>query len=493
MQLKRLFAFEKEGMAKSVVIVLVYNIVEKLIMTGRGIVFARVMGPSEYGVFCLAYFFIPVALAIARMGIPTCFTRYVSQYEMKNALRDFIKKTFGLLAAGGIVVGLFTLLFSHRLSLWVYSSPLYPGIILLCGLTVLPNALFEGLDAIFAGLRIFKLQSLMRFTQFIIFTALGIILVLLYRKTTPLIIANLFSLVTATAFFGWLLVRYLKQHRSPQIIQEPDFYRKIFSFSLAYFFAPVIYLLFSYTDRWMLVQLTDLYNVGIYSAATRFSGLIVSFGVLASNVLVPNLSQLWEAGEKEKAVYMLNFSTKVSTLLLFGISVGLYLVKDQIVPLFYGNKYIDSLPIIGVILIFGLFQSINLTIGGFARLIEKTYILPLCHAIGLVVNLILNYILISRFGIMGAAAASTISSALILAFMLAWFHREGLKVTFSTVLACALPLLLIFNKWIAAGLCILVAGIILKTPFFLKADEREVLVSQFHKARLKFAGHVEKQ
>lgn len=98
------------------------------------------------------------------------------------------------------------------------------------------------------------------------------------------------------------------------------------------------------------------------------------------------------------------------------------LLKNQIIPLLYGEKYIYSLKAVNILLMFWLFQSINWTLGGYAGLKEKTYIPLLCNSVGLVSDVFLNYILIPKLGLVGAAAASTFSSALILLIMLGWIY-----------------------------------------------------------------------
>ena len=94
--------FNKESIGKSAAILTSFTVSEKIIQISRGIIFARLLGPAEYGVYNLAFFFIPLAVTFARLGIPSCFTRYIPQYEIKNALQDFLKKTYLLVLAGGL-------------------------------------------------------------------------------------------------------------------------------------------------------------------------------------------------------------------------------------------------------------------------------------------------------------------------------------------------------------------------------------------------------
>ncbi len=357
---------------------------------------------------------------------------------------------------------------------------------MICALTILPYTLYESLAAIFAGLRVFKLQAILRFGQFLIFTILGIIIIFYYPKAKPLILANLISLVIVTWLFGLLLKKYFSIHKSQNIIiKEPDFYRKISKFSLFYILTPVIYTMFSYTDRWILARLTDITQVGIYSVAVNVSGLIFMFGMIAGNVLTPNLSKIWEKGNKTGAIYYLEFSTKVNIILLLIGAVILSLLKEQIIPLLYGEKYIEVLPIINMLIIFWLIQSINWTIAAYANLIEKIHILLFCNSVGLASNVFLNFILIPKVGLIGAALASTCSSTIILVMMFVWFYKNGFKVKLSTVLLCFSPWIFLLGSLFASLLLIIFISIILKTNVILSNEERNMLYTQAKQAILK--------
>lgn len=144
-----------------------------------------------------------------------------------------------------------------------------------------------------------------------------------------------------------------------------------------------------------------------------------------------------------------------------------------------------SLPIVGMLLIFWLAHAVYWIIAGYAQLIEKTYIPLVCGAIGLISNVVLNYIFIPKYELMGAAVATTISFGLILVAMHLWFKKEGLKIKTSTVSICILPLIFVFNAFIAAFLFVIVLSLILGTNFIITQDEKETLRRQLKKGLAK--------
>ncbi len=481
--------FTKESIGRSTAILVAFNVMENLGLVVRGIVFARWLGPTEYGVFSLAFFFIPLAVALAKLGIPSSFARYIPRYEMRNALRDFLKRTYTLILIGGLFLVLLGLLGVRPLSQFIYGSEKYTAIILLCVLSILPDTCKESLSATFAGLRVFLLDAVLRFSQFLLFTVSGILLVLSHAKTGAILTANLAATTLVVVLFSLLLKRYLDAHPAPrEVIREPRFYRTLFHFSVFFVIAPVVYLMFSYSDRWILSRLTDLANVGIYSVGSRVSGFIYTFGVIMGTVLIPNLSKIWELGDKARVHFLLNLFTKANILVLLFGATAVVVLKDYLVPLFYGPEYLACLPIISMLLVFWLFQCINVTIATYASLLEQTFIPLLCNSAGLILNVVLNFILIPKMGIMGAAVASVAASALILLMLLTWFHRQGLEVKRTTLAACLLPFLVLLPPWPSAAAFALLVLVSWRTEWILNREERQVLAAQVKKGLARFTG-----
>ena len=71
MLLQRLF--KKESISQSAGIVVAFTLAQRIIQVVRGIVFARLLGPESYGVYTLAFFLIPIAVTLAKMGVPMIY------------------------------------------------------------------------------------------------------------------------------------------------------------------------------------------------------------------------------------------------------------------------------------------------------------------------------------------------------------------------------------------------------------------------------------
>ncbi|MFH1754744.1 MAG: oligosaccharide flippase family protein, partial [Candidatus Latescibacterota bacterium] len=367
--------FKKETIAESAGIVLIITIIQRVLQTGRGVVFARILGPTNFGIYSIALFFLPIVAAFARLGIPSCFPRYVPQYEKQGMMKHFIIRTYLIACGLSVILTAVMLLFIEQVSSLVYNSSEYGTIIVICAISLLPLTLYETIKFTFNGLRVFKLSYLMVFGQFLVFTILGIILVVIYKSAESVVFAILVSNVVIVILFGVIIWKYVANIETQAVkIQEKYFYKKIFKYSIWFIISPVVFSLFKFTDKWMLNQYLGMEPVGIYSVASNVTSLVYMFGVIAGKVLMPNLSNLWEQQEKKRAVTLIDLVLRGNTLILLGMSLVILLLKDPIIGLLYGGDYMRATPVIGLLLIFWLLNSIYLTVAGYAGLIEKTYI-----------------------------------------------------------------------------------------------------------------------
>ena len=63
----------KDRMVTSVGLVLVLMLIDRAVSFARGIVFARVLGTTEYGIYTLGIFLVPILAAVASLGVPSAF------------------------------------------------------------------------------------------------------------------------------------------------------------------------------------------------------------------------------------------------------------------------------------------------------------------------------------------------------------------------------------------------------------------------------------
>ena len=161
-------------------------------------------------------------------------------------------------------------------------------------------------------------------------------------------------------------------------------------------------------------------QAGIYATAFRLLDALVMIAYLFSVILLPLFSKMLK--QKENVVPVVR--TSFSFLFLFSVSavVILYVYREPIIRLFYPDVAESSVAVFRLI-IFGLIPiSMNYLFGTLLTANGSMKQLNITAAIGIVINVAVNLLLIPRMMACGSAVASfcTQFTVSVLQFILAW-------------------------------------------------------------------------
>jgi len=155
----------RDRVTTSVGLVLSLLVVQRIVSFARGIIFARIMGTEQYGIYALSFFLIPIMVIVANLGIPSAFGRYIPRYEERGALRWFLRNTYGLTIALGVGVAVVIISFPGIFSDLLYGDASYTTVITLAAVCVPLMLIFRNVSGTFLGLRLFRASSLFEFAQ----------------------------------------------------------------------------------------------------------------------------------------------------------------------------------------------------------------------------------------------------------------------------------------------------------------------------------------
>lgn len=185
----------------------------------------------------------------------------------------------------------------------------------------------------------------------------------------------------------------------------------------------------SYTDRFVLTHQVGLQATAIYAAvATVVSVVNLAYTVLGFT-LFPVLSRLWSQGERGQATALVSEATRVFLFIALPFTFWLVCVSDQLLPLLATQAYrvpADVVLLLGLAAVsFGLYQIILyllLLAGQGARVAMIIFLAAMLNAF-------LNWLLVPRLGLSGAAGAATASNGLLAVIAYGWARRCA-QVTF---------------------------------------------------------------
>lgn len=164
-------------------------------------------------------------------------------------------------------------------------------------------------------------------------------------------------------------------------------------------------------DQVMIGNIIDQRAVGEYAAALKFSEVWYSFPLILTASLFPAIINAKEI--KGEFFYLKRIKTLMTLLVWSSIAFAIVMsfLSDHIISFVYGSEFLKASEILKVHIWNGVFVSMGLVSGKWL-ITENLTILTLRRSlIGCISNIILNFYLIPKWGGIGAAIATLISSS----------------------------------------------------------------------------------
>jgi len=162
-------------------------------------------------------------------------------------------------------------------------------------------------------------------------------------------------------------------------------------------------------DIFLVLYLLDSRAVGIYGVAYAFARLIAMFSSAFSYLSTPVSSQLESEGNVNRAVSVQETISRWILIATLGAVVPMSIFASDFLGLIYRPAYASGGSVL-VILVFGFaVKNVLQTHGPILEALGKSKFAAFNTSMAAIVNVIANLALIPRFGIEGAAIATSIS------------------------------------------------------------------------------------
>jgi O-antigen/teichoic acid export membrane protein len=203
---------------------------------------------------------------------------------------------------------------------------------------------------------------------------------------------------------------------------ETKWVGELVRFGYPFIFVNLAFWIFGSVDRWMLAWFGSLEEVGTYSVAFRFSTLVLFVSNAIGMAWSPVAIKI-RTDSPEKYRYIFSDMLLILLFIMLVVGGGLALFSGELIALVMTEEYVSSaLPL--SILCFGIAiqSSQQITAIGIS-LEKKTFLFARLAWATALVNILLNWLLIPRFGSTGAALATTLSYLLLTSSYLFFTQR----------------------------------------------------------------------
>ena len=171
------------------------------------------------------------------------------------------------------------------------------------------------------------------------------------------------------------------------------------------------------------------FETGIYRAAARGAFLITFASLIAVRVLGPMLSGALAKNDMREAQNLLAYSALIAAglglpaCLILGFGASFYLGL-------FGPEFVHANVAMEILVLGHGFQVLTAAVSITLILLHHERLVFIANVFGLLANIVLNYILVQRIGIEGAALATALTTVMVNGFLLAvLFRRANLDPT----------------------------------------------------------------
>lgn len=386
--------------------VLISSVVTLLIGFLLRIVLARWLGAADLGLYQMVITIQGIATLVAALGIPVALIKYVAEYkDDKGKLTQTVSS--GLISSiiFGVFVGILLYALSGTLAS-VFHMPELAGLLKILAFVFPFTSFLEALLGLFNGLRQMKSFAFLMILRSLLMILLIVAFVWLGFGIKGAVLGIVLSVIGG-CIFGLYSSRSFLYLNLQGFVQNA---KKLVLFGSQMFGANAMGLILAYTDIILIGYFLAAKDVGYYSVAVSLSMFFLIIPQAIQRITYPATSEYWSNNNHQALQTMIDKSMKYSACILLPVGLGVGFFAREIITTMFGAEFIyAALPLCVLLIARVIRGSTEVPIGASFSGIGRPDIALKIDATSAGANVGLNILLIPRFGILGAAIATTAS------------------------------------------------------------------------------------
>lgn len=424
------------SIAKNTTILTSAMVIQRILAFVYFTLVARGIGVENIGKYSFALSFAMIFSIFVDLGLTSAMVREIARAREK--IKDYVGTVFGFKVIFGVIT--FGLIYV------VINILNYPEItrffVYLAGIAIILDSFHLTFYGVFRGLRILKYEAIGLIIGQLFILSFGLSIVYLelplYFLLFALILGSLFNII-----FSFSLIR-IKEGFFPW----PVYNKKIFLFlgriAFAFALAGIFVKIYSYIDTVLLSYLKGDLAVGWYSIPIKLTLAFQFIPMALVASLYPTLSYYFK-NSHDRLLITFEKGIKYLIILAVPLSFGIGILADKIILSLYGPDFSPSIIPLRILVIGLVFAFLSFPVGSLLNACNKQKIQTIILGLTMVLNIILNLILIPRFGVIGTSITATVSyiflfttgiiyARKVVAYRSGIFFQIFLKVFFASII-----------------------------------------------------------
>ena len=390
-------------MKKSVTKNYVYNLLYQMLILILPLIttpyISRVLGAENIGIYSFTISISAFFILFGSLGVALYGQREVAYLQDKTKERSKIFWEIVIFRFLTMAISLVIFYFTFAIGNNEYN--LYYKILIL---EIIANAL--DISWFFQGLEEFK-KTVGRNTLVKLISIVCIFTLVKTREDLPIyFMIYVFSILIGNLSLWLYLPKYLEKIK----VKELNVLSHLKP-TISLFIPQIAVQVYTLLDKTMIgAIIADKSEVGYYEQAQKIIKMLLTIITSLGTVMLPRIASTFAKGNKEKITNYMKKSFNMVFILEFPLIFGILAVSNEFVPIFFGQGYEK------VAILMNIISPIILLIG-LSNVTGTQYLLPTKRqkeyttsvVCGSIVNLIMNSLLIWKFGALGASIGTVIA------------------------------------------------------------------------------------
>lgn len=384
------------------------KIIKKLLQFVFNFILSRGLGASGYGIYSYAVSIVSILIVFFRFGSGKSLLRFLPEYQNDKPQQvKYLGLAYLTTIVSGVIAGILLYGLAPLISAVTINSMLFENSIRIFSILLPFNIIINITSEVFRALEKMKykvyIQNILN-PLVKIFTA-GVAMILGY-SLLGVISAIAIGTILVFMISISLLFKYSELHM--KMISKPtkNDIVQYYKFSLPLTFQDVGSIFYRRIDILMIGFFLSEVSVGVYQISILIATLLVLPLEGVNQLFPPIASKLNVNSQMNDLEYVYEFVTRWSFTMSFPIGLILIIYSHDILSIF-GPKFTIGAKVLAV---YSIGQLANTAVGpsGYLLMMTNHQNLTMINQWILgIFNVMLNYILILEFGLIGAAIATT--------------------------------------------------------------------------------------
>ncbi|MFD1514118.1 polysaccharide biosynthesis C-terminal domain-containing protein [Halomarina rubra] len=373
-------------------------------------VIVRILGPRQYGQYAVVLSMVVVTMIVTNMGMFDGIRKHIG--EKANSAGE-VSKIFGLytrvsiflmlivasLLLVGTYFGIVRRIFGQEFELYFYISS-----IMICG-----RQLFRLARGALIGLDLTQYSESIQVFRQVIFPILAIALTIYFEGVVGVLVADILAYGLSSLLGLFIVARTIPSLRTISTPASTNLSRrKIIKFNTSTVVLVSLVVSLYHADILLLQFFNYNKSIGYYKSALVIAEFLWFVPVAIQTSILHSISKLWDENKTKKITEIASRITRHVVTFSLLMVIGIAVLAEPLITVYFGQEFSASiLPLL--ILLPGAFgyavirpiYTIGQSTGNISQLVVLT-------AIAAIVNAVLNVLLIPKYGIVGAALATSI-------------------------------------------------------------------------------------